>query len=314
MAEWRSPDALHNATALRANAPDVFVALAEIDSLGHRVLHRASVSRVADLDHLVGISFLRRSATLFSGARALIEASSIEVAKLTARAQFELLLASRYLVHGASRRVDFRTTSSTRARTARSNYFVAAGIRAKIYRRQATIDGVYGRRPDSAARARLQAEIDEHIHRLKEHFPRQHKRFGPLRCFGPRDKRRYFDNKEWYSPGFRRNVNSARALAYSLGFGKSYEMLYAAYSALVHTKGYDQDLTIEDDRAEVYSPHMAEAFDTLCYYSISYTRLTLTWLSKVYSPESAPDVSSTGAKVSALVSGLSSDLPAGFIE
>ena len=97
---WRSEDGQNNATALQVQYAAAFDAVAEVDALGHRVLHRVSGDKITDVDRLVGVATIRRAVTLLVGIRHLLEASAIEPCKLVIRAQFETLLAFRYLGTG----------------------------------------------------------------------------------------------------------------------------------------------------------------------------------------------------------------------
>jgi hypothetical protein len=142
---WRSPDHHKNSMALQADFPGAFTAMSELDALGHRLLKRAADDAlITGSDAMVGISMLRRAVTLFVGLRHLLEAAAVEPAKLVARAQFETLLAFRYLVHGGRRRVTLHTPSSARARETRAKYFYVAAERREIYQSQGALDGRWG--------------------------------------------------------------------------------------------------------------------------------------------------------------------------
>jgi hypothetical protein len=249
------------------------------------------------------------------GTRTLLEGASVEPAKLTMRALFELMLATRYLIHGGRRRIDHSTPTSEEGRTIRARYYAAAAIRARIYRRQAVRDGVWGGSLGKGG-PKLDAEIKKYKLLLSEEFPAQQERFGPLRCYTKGKRRpRYHDDLQWFSFGFRkRKINSVRALAYHFGIGQQYEILYAATSALTHPKSYEQDFEIVGDRVDIYSPYMAEAFDMVCFYTLSYAMLTMMWVTKAYAPGASADVQAVSTRVRKLTDTLSADIPSGFME
>src|SRR5262249_22240584 len=107
---WRSIDGQNNALGLQAQYTDAFHAIGEIDMLSHRLLTRITANTTIDkIDTLVGVAIMRRLVTQFVGIRHLFEASVIDQAKLGVRAQFEALLAVRYLMFGGRSKVDFHT-------------------------------------------------------------------------------------------------------------------------------------------------------------------------------------------------------------
>jgi hypothetical protein len=252
--------------------------------------------------------------TLFTGLRSLYEASAVEPAKLLSRAQYETMLAVRYLVHGGRRRVSLTTPSSSRQREIRARYFRAASIRRAVYKRKGLLDGAWEiYRIERAHRRGIEREIQKLVNTLEKNFPRQHARFGALRCF--RQKPIYFDEREWYSFGFlytgTRKVNTVRALAKRLGYVREYEFLYDAFSALTHPRGTDHDLQIADGRVEIFSPHMAEAFPILCTWTCGWQQISLTLLTKTYLPAALPDVQKVGKRTEAATI-LETDLPLGW--
>src|SRR2546426_1247864 len=244
---WRSPDGQANSNALQANFAPAFAAIAEIDALGHRLLTRMSVNvKIEKIDQLVGVAIMRRLVTQFVGIRHLLEASVVEPAKLGVRAQFESLLAVRYLSFGGRRRVSFHSASDARRREGRARYFFVGAERRDIYARQVLLDNAwrFGSRP--AQRRKLKREIRSSIAHLDRLFPAQQAKLGPLRCLAKKkSQRRNWDDRTWFSFGFRcQAVNSIRALTRKLGYGWEYDVLYAAFSGLTHPAGINHDVKV----------------------------------------------------------------------
>src|ERR1700694_864296 len=141
---WRSEDGQTNAHGLQANFAAAFWAIGEIDALGHRLLTRiSSNTKIDSIDQLVGVSIMRRLVTQFVGIRHLLEASVVEQAKLGIRAQFESLLAVRYLVFGGRRRVTFNSATHDDKRESRARNFFVAAERRDIYARQVVLDNTW---------------------------------------------------------------------------------------------------------------------------------------------------------------------------
>jgi len=90
-------------------------------------------------DFLAGSAILRRSVTIFAGVRHLLEGSLVEPAKLLARAQFETLLAGRYLVHGGRGHYTPAILTSARQREVRARYFYVAAERRDVYARRSSL-------------------------------------------------------------------------------------------------------------------------------------------------------------------------------
>ena len=314
---WRSPEGEDNALALRAGYPAAFEAIAELDALGHRILQRASEAKIVDdIDRLVGLSILRRAVTLFVGVRHLLEASAVESAKLPLRALFETLLALRYLVHGGRCSVDLFTASDPKKREARARYFVVAAERALIYRRQGLLDGKWGaERISGRPRKDLNKEVTAEIARLQRDYLTQTRRYGPYRFQVTGDKKkRYYDDREWYSFGFRSGkVNSVRALAARFGWTSEYEHLYSAFSGVMHPRGISHDGKVSVDGFEIFHPYIADAFELIVTWLCNWQLLILAVAIKAYSPESLPDAQTVQKKVSQLISRLEAGVPDGLI-
>ena len=315
---WRSEDGQNNATALQVQYAAAFDAVAEVDALGHRVLHRVSGDKITDVDRLVGVATIRRAVTLFVGIRHLLEASAIEPCKLVIRAQFETLLAFRYLVHGGKRVVGLQTKSDARKRESRARYFMVAAARQLIYSRQSLLDGRWGERrvlpaDRKSLKKRLKAEIVTETARLRTQYPAQTKAFGPYRCYPARGRAVYHDFLEWYSFGFRKkNVKTVRALAAHLGWAAEYEMLYASFSGMMHPRGISHDGKVTDGGFEVYHPYTPEAFDLLTRWACAWQMLFLAVAMHSYSPESTPDVQAIRDKIAPALDALSARIPDGL--
>lgn len=313
---WRSTEGLDNAHALQANFSEVFGAIGEIDALGHRLLTRMSVNaRITNIDQLVGIAIMRRLVTQFVGIRHLLEGSVIEQAKLGVRAQFESLLAVRYLVFGGRRQVSFDSPTDARRRESRARYFFVAADRRDIYARQVLLDNAwrFGSRP--AQRRSLKREIRRSIEHLDKRFPAQQSQFGPLRCLArKKSQRRNWDDRVWFSFGFRgRLVNTIARLARRLGYGWEYDVLYAAFSGLTHPSGIGHDIKVDGGVAEVFHPYMADAFEFLSLWSLGWQLQMCMWMAKSYEPSSISDVQSVFQKTRLSINSLDPKLPDGFM-
>ena len=313
---WRSNDRQQNSAALHVNYSGAFTVLAELDALGHRILKRAAdAQREGETEALVGLSMLRRAVTHFVGIRELMEVSAVEQTKVIIRAQFETMLAFRYLVHGARKNVALETSTSKRQREIRARYFLVAAMRREVYAIQMALDGRSGLKPRRANVQPMLEESREIRERLDRQLPRQSAAFGPYACFNAvAHKRRYHDAREWFSFGFRRQrVNSVRQLAARLGQLWEYEVLYDAFSGLIHPRGIVHDAMIADGKLEIFSPYMADAFQLLCKWSCSWQGFILAWAVKAYHPPSLGDAQAVAKKVSPLLDKLSTALPAGLL-
>jgi len=312
---WHSADAERNALALRLSKNSAFQALAEVDKFGHRLLTRCGDARISDIDRLVGIAMLRRAVTLFVGLRHLLEASSVEPGKLVARALFETMLAFRYIIHGARRRVDACTPSDHRAREARARYYLVAAKRNLIYSRQAVLDGRWGRgQVTPKMRRSLKREVASETARLARDFPTQSCAFGPFRFAIPSRRRIYFDTKQWYSFGFRKgDVTSVRALALRVGWIREYELLYGAFSGIMHPRGISHDVKVAEGAVEVFHPYMAEAFDLLSFLGCTWQMYALGAAAKAYNRESLADARDVHAKIRPFVHGPRPAMPDGLV-
>lgn len=315
-ANWRSQEGLNNALALQATYPAAFAALAELDALGHRLLHGLGTNLHIDrIDSLVAVALLRRTVTQFVGIRHLLEASVVEHAKLGLRAQFETLLSVRYLLYGAKGHIDRDTPSSPTRRESRARYYFVAADRLSIYARFALLDGHWGRsRIPRKQRSAIRREAFQNLARLDKEFPVQQNAFGPLLCLpSRRGKPRYHDSRQWFSFGFRTSkVTTIRHLASRLGYLREYEMLYAALSGLTHPRGVSHDVKLAGDHLSVYHPYMAEAFELLCAWACGWQTFLLAWFNLVYDPGSFDDAKAVFIKNRPAIKALNARLPDGF--
>jgi hypothetical protein len=183
---------------------------------------------------------------------------------------------------------------------------MAASIRSGIYRRQAVLDGAEGARRAVDRRDELKAELDAEVLRLQRHLRSQNAGFGPLVCL-PRGsgKARYHDEKTWYSFGFRQErVNSTKALARRVGLLGHYFLLYSPLSDLGHARETDFDLTVENGRAGIYSPHDPRYFPVAAYWAASWHRLALAHATKAYCPQAHTDIQDTDQRIGNVLSEL----------
>lgn len=294
--DWRSPDGINNARAVRATYAAALSAVAQIDGLGHRILTRAIGAGPANgVDRVVGLALLRRSVTAFVGVRHLLEASSAQPALIVTRSQFEIYLAIRYLVHGGKPQVSLETPTHRRQRETRARYYMAASIRTGIYRRQAVLDGAEGAMRATDRRAELEAEIEQEREQLQRYFAVQHRRFGRLVCYPAGNAApRYHDRDAWFSFGFRSGrVNSIKALADRMGLLGSYFLLYSPLSDLGHARETDYDLTIQDRQAAVHSPYDPTFLPVALYWATTWHLLALAHATKAYCPDAHTDIQRT---------------------
>lgn len=90
----------------------------------------------------------------------------------------------------------------------------------------------------------------------------------------------------WYSADFPgRDVTTLAALATAFAERWQYEFLYDAFSALVHSRGIGQDLTIEGNVVSVHHPHDPIWFQIIAYFMMGWHGMLLMTAAKWHSPE-----------------------------
>jgi hypothetical protein len=148
--DWISKDARDNATALRRHYREGFTAIAELDRLGHSLLHAAgSPHEPAVLEQIVGIALLRRAVSTFSSVRALLESALPDPARAPARALFEIWLNYRCLAYGAESDIALETRTERTSREPRAHRFFVASERRGLRSRAMVLlpDIAFVRRP-----------------------------------------------------------------------------------------------------------------------------------------------------------------------
>ena len=285
---WRSVTGQQNALALRTMYAQGFYAIGEYDRIGHLLLHRSG-TRASDggLEIAVGIAMLRRAVMLFAGIRALLEESLPDVAKAPARAYFELWLNHRCLAYGPTNPIVLQTPTIGANREIRARrYYVAAERRALRMRALALSPHAQYQPPSDPARSALREELLSEIERLKTNFPVEWAYFGDvgeagmIRHVGGRGEPAWFAGE--FSNG---TVTTVRALADAFGHSWEYDVLYDAFSALVHSRGTGQDITIEDNSVSVHHPHDPTWFEMITWFVVNWHLTLLMTAAKWLSPE-----------------------------
>lgn len=184
-----------------------------------------------------------------------------------------------------------------------------------VYARQSLLDGRWGRsKTPKKMRRNLKIEIAREIARLKRLFLSQSRTYGPFRFSIAGRKKFYYDAKDWYEFGFRSgDLRCVRALAKRFGWVRDYELLYTAFSGIMHPRGISHDVKVTDAGAEVFHPYMAEAFELVAFFSCNWQLFTLAGATKAYTPESLPDAQAASTKVQQLLASVSSAIPDGLM-
>lgn len=315
---WRSEDGVVNSRLIRKHYTPVLAALAEIDALGQRVLQRAINDLVFDdLGKVIGVAMLRRAITHFIGVRHLLENAASQQALLVSRALYESYLFMRYLIHGGANSPSVHNRSSSRGREIRGRYYYVGSIRGEICRRQAMLDGAEGTRrvSDAGEREALAAEMWNEVSLMKNRYPTQFQRYGPLPCHKPDiSRRRYHDSRKWYSFGFRsESINSVKALAQRLGQATdAYFVFYSPASELGHGAGEGHDLSWDDSEVGVHSPYSPDAFEFVAFWAGSWQELIIAHYCNAYHSPSLDDAFATAARADAVLKALHAEVPDGF--
>ena len=279
---WRSPDGERNAIALRTQYELGFTAIAEYDRIGHLLLHRAGNGDAVEmLETVVGVAMLRRAVMLFTGIRTLLEHSLPDVAKAPARAYFELWLQHRCLAYGSVHPVLLQTPTLPDAREPRAKrYHVAAGRRALRLRALALRDHMANEQEQTITE--LEQEAAHELSRLRHNFPEEWVYFGDVT-----DARFLLTERDpqWFSPEFPQGtVSTVQQLAAAYGYGREYDLLYDAFSALMHSRGMSHDLTIDAGVAAVHLPHDPAWFQTIAWFVLRWHQMLLFTAAKWHAP------------------------------
>lgn len=265
MNNWQSPDGVNNALVLRAHYAAGFGAIAEYDRIGHLLLHRAGLGEPAStVEAIVGLAMLRRAVTLFTGIRMLLEHSLPDVAKAPARAYFELWLQHQCLAYGSTQPVTLETPTTSSAREPRARLYHVAAERWGLKARATVLLGIEGDEPGGEhGRTALERETAGIIGQLRKDFRAEWDYFGDVTDASLLITRK---EPEWFAAEFTTSkVSSMRQLATASGHGREYDMLYDAFSALMHSRGTGHDVTIENKTVTVHHPHDPEWFQTIAW-------------------------------------------------
>ena len=140
-------------------------------------------------------------------------------------------------------------------------------------------------------RPKLEEELAHEIDRVRSDYPEEWKFFGDitpqtvLKHVGGRKEPQWF-KAEWPDG----SVTTVAGLATKFGYKWEYDFLYDVFSALVHSRGIKQDLTIENNTVSVHHPHTDEWFQMLAYFTLSWHVLVLLTAAKWSVPEMIPQV------------------------
>ena len=285
---WRSPAGERNARALREQYGDGFLALGEYDRIGHLLLYRAGKKSPATrYEEIVGVAVLRRAIMLFTGVRTLLEASLPDVAKAPARAYFETWLNYRCLAYGSERHISLEFPTASNAREPRARrYYVAAERRALRARAVALSTTSKYPPPTLADRNALEDELTSEIGRLKERYPEEWRYFGDVTEASVRAHVGGRQERPWFEAEFPDGkVKSVAALANAFDYGWEYDVLYDAFSALVHSRGIGHDVTLGTDEMTVHLPHDPAWFELIAFVVTGWHLMLLMTAAKWQAPE-----------------------------
>ena len=293
LADWRSPDGVANALALRSEYRRGFAAIAEFDRIGHLMLLRASNATTGQtVEGLVGLAMVRRGVTIFTALRTLFENSLPDPARALARAYFELFLNYRCLAYGNRSVVSLDTPTNSAEREPRARRYYVAAERRGMHSRALILSpsATYPLRSE-ADRPDLEAELEHEIQRVRTDYPEEWTFFGNitpasiLKHVGSRKEPQWF-KAEW--PGG--SVTTVAGLAAAFGYKWEYDFLYDIFSALVHSRGIKQDITIEGNTLSVHHPHDPEWFQMLAYFISGWHMMFLMTAAKWNVPQMIPQL------------------------
>lgn len=293
LTDWRSPDGVNNAHSLRSQYQAAFSAIAEFDRIGHLLLLRASKAVTGEtVEGLVGLAMLRRAVTVFTALRTLFEHSLADPGRALARAYFELWLNYRCLAYGPLADIALETPTTEAEREPRAKLYYVAAERRGMHSRALTLapNATYPIRTEEA-RLAMEEELEHEIERVREHYPDEWRFFGDvnratvLKHVGGRNEPQWY-KAEWPDG----SVNSVARLAAAFGYKWDYDFLYDVFSALVHSRGIKQDITIEGNTVSIHHPHDPEWFHMLAYFTTAWHTMFLMTAAKWSVPEMIPQL------------------------
>lgn len=293
LTDWRSPTGVNNALSLRSQYREAFTAIAEFDRIGHALLFRAAQATTGEnVEELVGLAMVRRAVTIFTGLRTLFESSLPDPARALARAYFELSLNYRCLAYGNRSAITLETPTSSAEREPRARrYYVAAERRGMHSRALILAPNATYPLQSEEDRPKLEGELAHEIERVRKDYPEEWKFFGDitpvtvLKHVGSRKEPPWF-KAEWPDG----SVTTVAGLAAAFGYKWEYDFLYDIFSALVHSRGIKQDITIEGDTVSVHHPHDPEWFQMLSYFISGWHLPLLMTAAKWNVPEMVPQL------------------------
>lgn len=296
---WQLPSGRENAQLLRAEYAAGFEAIAEYDRVGHLLLHRAGQAYDGSgMEQVVGLAVLRRAVALFSAVRTLLQSSQSDSARALARAYFELLLQHRCLAYGARTHLSLESTTTPAEREPRATRYYVAAQRRNLRSRALVLKAGSPYPPSSVASGdALRRELAQEISRLRSEFPEEWTYFGDVTEETVVKRISGRDEPPWYSAEFAGSkVNSIGRLAEAFGYGWEYDFIYDAFSALVHSRGVLQDLTVEGNRFHVNHPSDTRWFELVAYWVVHWHATVLITAAKWHSPETIPALQQLGLK------------------
>jgi hypothetical protein len=286
--DWISKDARDNATALRRHYREGFTAIAELDRLGHSLLHAAgSPHEPAVLEQIVGIALLRRAVSTFSSVRALLESALPDPARAPARALFEIWLNYRCLAYGAESDIALETRTERTSREPRAHrFFVASERRGLRSRAMVLLPDIRFRPSTVEQRDAIEKELAVELYRLRKHFPTEWRYFGDCPPDPAIVTQRVKADPHWFAAEWvDGSVTSIGQLAHAFGYEWEYDFIYDAFSALVHARGVRHDVEIEGRQAGIRHPNDDAWFCIVAYYAVHWQQSLLTTAAKWHHPE-----------------------------
>lgn len=292
---WRSTDGIDNSIALQSRFPDVFVAIAELDRLGHLVLHRAgSRTDPASLEEVVGIALLRRAVTVFASLRHLLEQSLPDPARALARAQFELWLNYRALAYGTLAHITLETPCVASERAHRAEYFFLASERRGLLSRALILHPNSPYRPAEATdRDALEKELAENVVRLRREFSAPWSWYGDTASDSLAVKEAVMRDRLWFEHLWPDgSVKSIRSLASAFEYDWEYDFTYDSFSALVHARGIRHDVEFDHAYCNVRHPYDDSWFQVVAYRALLWHGMVLMTAVKWQVPQMLADLQS----------------------
>lgn len=307
LANWRLPAGVTNAHALQANYGEGFAAIAELDRMGHLMLHRiGSKTDAASLEQVVGIALLRRAVTIFTAIRTLLEGSLADPSRALARAHFEIWLNYRCIAYGSRRIISLESSTAAAERNPRANRFFVASERRGLRSRAMIIQPGSRHKPKTVEeRDLLEKEMADELYRLREHFGPEWAFFGDCPPDATAISETVSRDPLWFAGEWPDNsVSNIAQLARAYDYHWEYDYIYDAFSALVHARGIRHDVSFDERQMGVRHPNDDSWFTTVAYYSVTWQLMLLMTAAKWHDPGTIPELQSLHTRLRAGINSL----------